>query len=90
MLATADDLPAAIDRPAILAGMTHQLDTTAPSAPLLCAVMGTVLMAIGGMLFVYVNGDPELLIVLTVAFTAPGLYMLITGAVAHRIRLARR
>jgi hypothetical protein len=70
--------------------MTFQPDSTAPTAPLLCAVVGTVLMAVGGMLFVNVNEDPEFFIVLTVAFTAPGLYMLITGAVAHGIRLAGR
>ncbi len=44
-------------------------------------------MTVGGLLFVNVNEDPELFIVLTVAFTAPGLYVLITGAVAHGIRL---
>lgn len=47
-------------------------------------------MAVGGMLFVNVNEDPELFIVSTVAFTAPGLYVLITGAVAQGIALSRR
>ncbi len=54
------------------------------------ALMGTALLAIGGMLFVNVNEDPEVFMVFTVLFTAPGLYLLIAGAVAHGVALARR
>jgi hypothetical protein len=54
------------------------------------AFMGTVLLAIGGMLFVNLNEDPEIFMVFTVLFTAPGLYLLIAGAVAHGVALARR
>ena len=56
----------------------------------LYALVGTVLLAIGGMLFVNVNEDPETFMVFTVAFTAPGLYFLIAGAVAQGIGLTRR
>lgn len=47
-------------------------------------------LAIGGMLFVNLNEDPEIFMVYTVAFTAPGLYLLIAGAVARGVVLARR
>ncbi len=54
------------------------------------AFVGTVLLAIGGMLFVNLNEAPEIFMVLTVVFSAPGLYLLIAGAVAHGVALARR
>lgn len=54
------------------------------------ALAGTVLLAIGGMLFVNLDEDPETFMVFTVAFAAPGLYLLIAGAVAHGIGLSRR
>jgi hypothetical protein len=41
------------------------------------------------MLFVNVNEDPEIFMVFTVVFTAPGLYLLIAGAVARGVALAR-
>jgi len=71
-------------------GMTNQLDTATPTAPLLYALVGTVLLAIGGMLFVNLNEDPEIFIVFTVVFTGPGLYLLLAGDVARGITLARR
>lgn len=54
------------------------------------ALVGTVLLAIGGMLFVNINEDPEVFAVFTVAFAAPGLYLIIAGAVERGITLARR
>ncbi len=68
--------------------MTNESYQAAPAA-FLRALLGTVLLAIGGMLFVNVNEDPELFMVFTVVFSAPGLYLLITGAVARGIVLAR-
>jgi hypothetical protein len=58
--------------------------------PFVNAFVGAVLLAIGGMLFVNLNEDPEIFMVFTVAFAAPGLYLLIAGAVARGITLARR
>lgn len=58
--------------------------------PFLYAFLGTVLLAIGGMLFVNVDEDPEIFMVFTVAFVAPGLYLLIAGAVARGIFVARQ
>lgn len=72
--------------------MPNQSDSAIlPSAaPFLHALLGTVLLAIGGMLFVNINEDPELFMVFTVMFSAPGLYLLITGAVARGIAVGRR
>lgn len=74
----------------ILAGMMNQSSPAASAAPFVHALLGTVLLAIGGMLFVNVNEDPEIFMAFTVAFTAPGLYLLIAGAVARGITLGRR
>jgi hypothetical protein len=70
--------------------MPNQSDSQAGAAPFVHALIGTVLLAIGGMLFVNLDEDPEIFMVLTVVFTAPGLYLLIAGAVAHGVALARR
>lgn len=70
--------------------MTNQADTVAPTAPFLYSLVGTVLLAIGGMLFVNLNEDPEIFVVFTAVFTGPGLYLLLAGAVARGITLARR
>ena len=70
--------------------MTSQSDQADPNAAFLHGLLGTVLLAIGGMFFVNVDENPELFMVLTIAFTAPGLYMLIAGAVAAGIALSRR
>ncbi len=70
--------------------MTNQSDSTAPTVPLVLALLGTVLIAVGGMLFVNVHESPEIFMVFSVVFTAPGLYLLITGAVAQGIIVARR
>lgn len=77
-------------RTGILTAMTttpHQADS---AKPFLYAAFGTVFLAIGGMLFANLNEDPEIFMVLTVAFAAPGLYLLIAGAVARGIFVARR
>jgi hypothetical protein len=70
--------------------MTNQVDSVAPNPPFLYALAGAVLLAVGGMLFVNVNEDPEIFMVFTVAFAAPGLYLLLAGAVARGIALSRR
>jgi len=70
--------------------MTNQSDHADSVKPLLYALFGTVCLAIGGMLFVNLNEDPEIFMVFTVVFAAPGLYLLIAGAVAHGIFVARR
>ena len=69
--------------------MTNQSVAQPGAAPAFHAVIGTVLLAIGGMLFVNLQEDPEIFMVFTVLFTAPGLYLLIAGAVARGVILAR-
>jgi hypothetical protein len=69
--------------------MTNPPDTVIGAAPFLHALVGTALLAIGGMLFLNINEWPEVFMVFTVMFTAPGLYLLIAGAVARGIALAR-
>jgi hypothetical protein len=69
--------------------MANQTDTAPDARPFIHALIGTVLLAIGGMLFVNVNEDPEIFIVFTAVFAAPGLYLLIAGAVARGIALTR-
>lgn len=69
--------------------MTNQPDTVFSAAPFLHGLGGTVLLTIGGMLFVNLNEDPEIFMVFTVAFAAPGFYLLIAGAVARGMALAR-
>lgn len=71
--------------------------TTQPSSnpydapfPHALALAGTALLAIGGTLFVNLNQSPEVFAVLTVAFAAPGLYLIIAGAVERGITLSRR
>ena len=61
-----------------------------PLPPFSLALAGTVLLAIGGMFFVNLGEDPEYFIVFTVAFAAPGLYLLIAGAVSRGVQHARK
>lgn len=70
-------------------GMTNQSGRADSLKPSLYAVLGTVLLAIGGMLFVNLDEDPEIFMVFTVAFAAPGLYLLVAGAVARGILVSR-
>jgi len=70
--------------------MTNNSDVISDAAPSLHALLGTVLLAIGGTLFVNVNESPEFFMVLTVLFAAPGLYLIIVGAVARGLALAHR
>jgi LPXTG-motif cell wall-anchored protein len=69
--------------------MTNQPNTASDSQSVVYALIGTVLLAIGGMLFVNLDEDPQTFIVLTVAFSAPGLYLLIAGAVARGVGMTR-
>ena len=59
--------------------MTNQSDDAVSVKPLLYALAGTVLLAVGGMLFVNLDEDPELFMIFAVVFAAPGLYPLIAG-----------
>jgi len=70
--------------------MSNRSGDVSAAAPSLHALAGTVLLAIGGVLFVNRNEDPEAFVVLAVLFAAPGLYLLIAGAVARGVALARR
>lgn len=53
-------------------------------------VVSMVLLAIGSQLFLNLNEDPEIFIIFTLLFTAPGFYLLVAGAVARGIQMARR
>jgi hypothetical protein len=70
--------------------MTTQSDLADSAKPFLYALVGTVFLAIGGMLFVNLDESPEFFMVLTVGLAAPGVYLLIAGAVARGIFAARR
>jgi hypothetical protein len=74
----------------ILHGMTNPSTHAGSAKPFLYALSGTVLLAIAGMLFVNLNEDPEVFMVLTAVFAAPGLYLIVAGAVARGIFVARR
>ena len=70
--------------------MTNQSGPSGSAGPFLYALFGSVFLAIGGMLLVDLDEDPEIFRVITVAFAAPGLYLLIAGAVARGIFVAGR
>lgn len=74
--------------------MTDQSDHASSTKPLLYLLLGTALLAIGWMIkenFTYYQNDPsELTVVCAVGFAAPGLFLLIAGAVAQGIVAARR
>lgn len=70
--------------------MTDESTTWAPAPPSLRAFAGTVLLALGGMLFVNLNEDPELFVAFSAAFAGPGLYLLISAAVTRGIAHAGR
>jgi hypothetical protein len=68
--------------------MTNEPDQAAAAA-FFRALFGTFLLVCGGMFFVHLGDGPELFMLCTVVFSAPGLYLLITGAVARGIVLSR-
>jgi len=70
--------------------MTRPSNNADSAKPFLYALSGTVLLAIAGMFFVNLNEDPEVFMVLTAVFAAPGLYLIVAGAVARGIFVARR
>lgn len=74
----------------ILHRMTNQPRRADSATPFFYALFGTVLLAIGGMCFVNLDEGPQTFMVLTVVFAAPGLYLLIVGAVTRGIFAARR
>jgi hypothetical protein len=69
--------------------MTNESDSQAAAAAFFRALFGTFLLICGSMFFININEDPQMFMILTVAFSAPGLYLLITGAVARGIVLSR-
>ena len=70
--------------------MTNISDHSPSAEPFIHGVIGTVLLAVGLMLFVNINEDPEIFAVFTIVFTAPGLFLLIAGAVARGVEMSRR
>lgn len=54
------------------------------------ALAGTVMLAIGGMLFINLDEAPEIFMVFTMVFAGPGLYLLVAGAVARGISISHR
>ncbi|HSX67601.1 hypothetical protein [Nocardioides sp.] len=67
--------------------MTNDAPGLMPAAYLLIAM---VLLAVGSQLFLNLNEDPEIFIIFTLIFTAPGVYLLVAGAVARGIQMARQ
>jgi hypothetical protein len=68
---------------------SYQVGPNDSGKPTLYALTGTILLAVGGTLFVNLDEDPEVFIVLTVLFASPGLYLLIAGAVARGLSIGR-
>jgi len=71
-------------------GLNDSWEVRTVDRPFLYAFLGTVLLAIGGMLFVNLDEDPQYFIVFTTLFAAPGLFLLVAGAVERGIRLSRQ
>ena len=73
--------------------MTNQPDHAYSAKPRIYLLFGTALLAIGWMIkenFTHFQNDPsEMTVAFTVAFAAPGLFLLIAGAVAQGIVAAR-
>ncbi len=74
----------------IIPFMPNQVAHTFTPEPALLALVGTILLAIGGMLLVNLHEDPEIFMVFTMIFAGPGLYLLIAGAVARGVAISRR
>jgi hypothetical protein len=53
-------------------------------------IVATILLSIGAQFFLNLNEDPGIFIVFTMIFAAPGLYMLVAGAVARGTQMARK
>jgi hypothetical protein len=70
--------------------MTNQPRSADSARPFFYALAGTVLMAIAGLCFVNLNEGPQTFIVLMALFAAPGMYLLIAGAVARGMFVAGR
>jgi hypothetical protein len=69
--------------------MTSQPDHVIGAAPFLHGLGGTTLLVFGGLSFVNINEAPVVFMMLTILFAAPGLYLLVAGAVARGIAVAR-
>jgi hypothetical protein len=59
------------------------------AAPFVHALMGTVFLAISALLLVNRGENPETFVVLSVLSGAPGLYLLVAGAVSRGLELGR-
>ncbi|WP_028642890.1 hypothetical protein [Nocardioides sp. URHA0020] len=70
--------------------MTNQPNGMDGATPSLYAFVGTVLLAVAAACWVNLDEDRELFAILTAVFAAPGLYLVIAGAVARGIVTARR
>ncbi|WP_109506842.1 hypothetical protein [Nocardioides speluncae] len=68
--------------------MTNRSYVAPSPPPYLYALAGTILLVIGGMLFINREESPDTFLTLAVVVTAPGLYFLIAGAIARGIALA--
>ena len=67
--------------------VANDLPGTSPLGVLFVAM---VLLGIASQLFVNLNEDPAIFIIFTLVFAAPGIFLLIAGAVAFGIQMARR
>jgi hypothetical protein len=58
--------------------------------PFTYVVGAVVLLSIGWQFLLNLNEDPAIFMVFALVFLAPGTYLLIAGAVARGIQMARR
>lgn len=60
------------------------------ASPVACLLISMVLLAIGSELFLNLNEDPAIFVIFALVFLAPGLFLLIAGAVAFGMQITRR
>ena len=58
--------------------------------PFFYALAATFLLSVAGSLFINLDEDPDIFIVLATVVAVPGLYLLLAGGVARGIEMARR
>ena len=75
------------DQTAYSPSVSNDLPSTSPFGVLFVSM---VMLGIASQLFVNLNEDPGIFIIFTLVFAAPGAFLLIAGAVAFGIQVARR
>lgn len=75
------------DQTAYSPDVSNDLPSTSPFGVLFVSM---ILLGIASQFFANLNEDPGIFIIFTLVFAAPGAFLLIAGAVAFVIQVARR